>query len=174
MYWENEVETMSRNELEESQLARLKNSLVRASVSPHYSRIFKEHAVDPDSINSLDDVRRIPFTTKDDLRENWPYGFLAVPKEELARMHSSSGTTGRATVIFHTQQDIDAWTNILISSRMPSIMGFSPAVSGFITGRRRWAHSSSPSGPATANGRFSSCGISIPRSSISSPATPFT
>ena len=116
MYWENEVETMSRNELEEIQLARLKSSLVRASVSPHYSRIFKEHAVDPDSINSLDDVRRIPFTTKDDLRENWPYGFLAVPKEELVRMHSSSGTTGRATVIFHTQQDIDAWTNILARS----------------------------------------------------------
>jgi len=116
MYWENEVETMSRNELEGIQLARLKSSLVRASVSPHYSRLFKEQAVDPDSINSLDDVRRIPFTTKDDLRENWPYGFLAVPKEELVRMHSSSGTTGRATVIFHTQHDIDTWTNMVARS----------------------------------------------------------
>lgn len=116
MYWENEVETMSRNELEGIQLARLKSSLVRASVSPHYGRLFKEQAVDPDSINSLDDVRRIPFTTKDDLRENWPYGFLAVPKEELVRMHSSSGTTGRATVIFHTQHDIDTWTNMVARS----------------------------------------------------------
>jgi len=65
------------------------------------------------SVKSLNDINKFPFTNKDDLREHWPYGFIAVPKEELVRMHSSSGTTGRATVVFHTANDITVWANLL-------------------------------------------------------------
>ncbi len=65
------------------------------------------------ALRSLNDINKFPFTTKDDLRDHWPYGFIAVPKEELVRMHSSSGTTGRATVVFHTANDIAVWANLL-------------------------------------------------------------
>lgn len=116
MYWEKEVETMTREELEALQLERLKKSVKRAAASHYYSSLFESIGFNHDAITSLDDLKKIPFTTKDDLREHWPYGFLAVSKDELVRMHSSSGTTGRATVIFHTQHDIDAWTNIVARS----------------------------------------------------------
>lgn len=116
MYWEEAIETMPREELEALQLERLKKSVAKASASVFYSDRFREIGLDPDAITSLEDIRKVPFTTKDDLREHWPYGFLAVPKDDLVRMHSSSGTTGRATVIFHTQHDIDEWTNIVARS----------------------------------------------------------
>ncbi len=113
MYWEKDIETMPREKLEAVQLERLKSTLLRAAKSPHYRGVFREKGFDPASFNSLDDLRRIPLTTKEDLRANWPYGFLAVSRDELVRMHSSSGTTGRATVIFHTSSDIAAWTNLV-------------------------------------------------------------
>jgi len=116
MYWEEAIETMPREKLEALQLERLKKSVEKASRSIFYGDLFKKIGLDPKGIASLDDIRKIPFTTKDDLREHWPYGFLAVSKDDLVRMHSSSGTTGRATVIFHTQSDIDAWTNIVARS----------------------------------------------------------
>ena len=116
MYWEKEIETMPRDRLEELQLSRLKGSIKRASASFFYDKIFKETGFDPDKVSSLQDINRIPFTTKDDLREHWPYGFTAVSKDELIRMHSSSGTTGRATVIFHTAGDINEWTNLVARS----------------------------------------------------------
>jgi len=104
---------MDRHQLEELQLTRLRATLERAARSPYYARVFAEQGITPEAITSLEEVRKLPFTTKDDLREHWPYGFLAVPKEELVRMHSSSGTTGRATVVFHTAKDIEAWSNLL-------------------------------------------------------------
>jgi phenylacetate-CoA ligase len=113
MYWEKEIETMGRKELETLQLERLKKTLNQAVNSYYYGKRFKEEGIKADSIKSLHDLGRIPLTTKDDLREHWPYGFLATSKDDLVRMHSSSGTTGRATVIFHTQNDLDAWTNLL-------------------------------------------------------------
>ncbi len=113
MYWEPEVETISRDRLESIQLERLKKTQSLASNSYYYGKTYKEKGIRPDDIRSLADVGNLPFTTKDDLREHWPYGFLAVPREELVRMHSSSGTTGRATVIFHTQNDVNAWTNLV-------------------------------------------------------------
>ena len=116
MYWEEAIETMPREKLEALQLERLKKSVEKASGSIFYGDLFKKIGLDPKGITSLEDIRKIPFTTKDDLREHWPYGFLAVPKDDLVRMHSSSGTTGRATVIFHTQGDIDEWTNIVARS----------------------------------------------------------
>lgn len=113
MYWEKDVETIDRKKLAELQLARLKDTLVKVEKSYYYGKVFKEKKIAAGSVQSLQDIQKLPFTTKDDLRENWPYGFIAVPKEELVRMHSSSGTTGRATVVFHTSSDIAVWTNLL-------------------------------------------------------------
>ncbi len=113
MYWEKEVETLPREKLEAVQLERLKSTLQRAAKSPHYGGVFREKGFDPMQLNSLRDVRNIPLTTKEDLRASWPYGLLAVSKDELVRMHSSSGTTGRATVIFHTMKDIQEWANLM-------------------------------------------------------------
>jgi len=116
MYWEKEIETMPREKLEALQLERLRKSVKNASASYHYKNLFEKIGFDTEKISSLEDIKKIPFTNKEDLRENWPYGFLAVSKDELVRMHSSSGTTGRATIIFHTQHDIDEWTNIVARS----------------------------------------------------------
>jgi phenylacetate-CoA ligase len=116
MYWEKEIETIDRPSLEVLQLKRLKNTLKQARKSVHYKRVFKEADIDIEKIESLEDVSKLPLTIKDDLREQWPYGFLAVSKDKLVRMHSSSGTTGRATVIFHTQKDLNAWTNLVARS----------------------------------------------------------
>jgi phenylacetate-CoA ligase len=116
MYWEKEIETLDRTGLEALQLQRLKTTLNQAANSPYYGRAFKETGIDPDGVKSLADVQKLPMTTKDDLRDQWPYGFLAVSRDELVRMHSSSGTTGRATVIFHTANDIGQWTDIVARS----------------------------------------------------------
>ena len=113
MFWEEKIETMPRGDLQSLQLERLKQTVAHAANSPFYKGVFAGNKLDPSAIRTLDDIRRIPFTTKDDLRESWPYGLLAVSKDELVRMHSSSGTTGRATVIFHTAADLDAWTNLV-------------------------------------------------------------
>ncbi len=116
MYWGKEDETMPRDRLEAFQLTKLQETIIRAKKSPYYGQLFGEIGLDPDKFTSLKDIEKVPFTTKDNLREHWPYGFLAVPRDELVRMHSSSGTTGRATVIFHTARDIDVWTNLLARS----------------------------------------------------------
>jgi phenylacetate-CoA ligase len=113
MYWEKDVETIKHVKLEDLQLGRLKDTIGRTKKSYYYGRVFKEKKLGVGSIRKLKDIQKFPFTTKDDLREHWPYGFIAVPKEELVRMHSSSGTTGRATVVFHTINDIAVWTNLL-------------------------------------------------------------
>jgi len=113
MYWEKDIETMNRESLAALQLERLQKTLGQAAHSFYYDKLFKEIGLNTEDVRSLADLDKIPPTTKDDLREHWPYGFLATSRDELVRMHSSSGTTGRATVIFHTQGDIDAWTNLL-------------------------------------------------------------
>ncbi|MBN1364642.1 MAG: phenylacetate--CoA ligase [Syntrophaceae bacterium] len=113
MYWEKSIETMKRAKLQELQLNRLKETIGRTKKSFYYGKLFKEKKLGISAIKKLKDIEKFPFTTKDDLREHWPYGFIAVPKEELVRMHSSSGTTGRATVVFHTIKDIAVWSNLL-------------------------------------------------------------
>jgi phenylacetate-CoA ligase len=113
MYWEKNVETIKRAKLEELQLGRLKETIGRTKKSFYYGRLFKEKKLGISTVKKLKDIQKFSFTTKDDLREHWPYGFIAVPKEELVRMHSSSGTTGRATVVFHTINDIAVWSNLL-------------------------------------------------------------
>lgn len=116
MYWEKEIETMDRDDLSKLQMARLGETLERAKKSVHYGKLFREIGLDTGLIRTLADVEKLPLTTKEDLREKWPYGFLACSRDDLIRMHSSSGTTGRATVIFHTEKDIAAWTNLLARS----------------------------------------------------------
>ncbi len=108
-YLHPELETMARPELEQYQLNRLKGILDKVSKTPFYSQKFNEAGIDISDINSIDDIRKLPFTTKEDLRNNYPYGMAAVPMEEVVRIHSSSGTTGNPTVVLHSQQDLDWW-----------------------------------------------------------------
>ena len=110
-YWEPEYETMSRAELTALQVERLRETVRRTMASPFYEPIQRERGITPESIQSLDDLRRLPFTTKDDLRSHYPFGLCAVPLEKIVRVHSSSGTTGNPTVVCHTQQDLDDWAN---------------------------------------------------------------
>ncbi|MBR3021432.1 MAG: phenylacetate--CoA ligase [Bacteroidaceae bacterium] len=110
-YWEPEYETMSREKLTALQTERLRETVRRAMASPFYEPILRERDITPESITGLDDLRRLPFTTKDDLRSHYPFGLCAVPLEKIVRVHSSSGTTGNPTVVCHTQADLDAWAN---------------------------------------------------------------
>lgn len=113
LYWDKELEAISRDALEKLQMERLEETLNRVASNNFYREKFEASGLDIADIRSLDDVRKIPFTTKQDLREQYPYGFLCVPKEELVRLHVSSGTTGQATAVFYTQDDLDTWTNLL-------------------------------------------------------------
>lgn len=111
MIWAPEYECMERSKLREIQLSRLKTSLKRAyEKAPYYRKVFDELGLKPDDIKTLDDLRLLPFTTKDTLREYYPYGFFAVPLKEVVRVHASSGTTGIPTVVGYTKNDLDVWT----------------------------------------------------------------
>ncbi len=113
MYWEKDIETMPREELVKLQSARLTRTLETAAGSLHYSKVFSEAGLEPGDIRGTEDTARLPFTTKDDLRSGYPYGFLTRGLEDMIRLHSSSGTTGNPTVIFHTREDLDDWTNLV-------------------------------------------------------------
>ena len=115
-YLHPELETLSRTDLENYQIDRLKEILKKVSKTPFYSKKFKESGVDIDSINKIEDIKNLPFTTKDDLRNNYPFGMSAVPMEEVVRIHSSSGTTGNPTVVLHSQQDLDWWAEQIARS----------------------------------------------------------
>ena len=111
------IERASRDELQALQLERLKWSVRHAYENvPHYRARFDAHAVHPDDLRSLDDLARFPFTSKQDLRENYPFGMFAVPRERVARVHASSGTTGKPTVVGYTQRDIDHWSDLMARS----------------------------------------------------------
>lgn len=112
-YWEPELETMPRAELEALQLKRLQATVAQALKSPFYQERLGNLGLSAESIKSLDDLRKIPFTTKDDLRAHYPFGLITVPMNEVVRLHSSSGTTGNPTVVAHTAKDIDQWANQL-------------------------------------------------------------
>ena len=111
MYLHKEMELLSRSEIEALQLERLQLTLKRCMNTPFYKKRFEESHLKPSDINSLSDLQKIPFTTKQDLRDNYPFGLAAVPMDEVVRLHSSSGTTGTPTVILHTQKDLDEWAN---------------------------------------------------------------
>ena len=97
--------------MEALQLVSLKATIGAAAASPFYRKMFDEHAISADCIQSLSDLGRIPFTTKDDLHNNYPYGMAAIPLRDCVRLHSSSGTTGNPTVVLHSQKDLDEWAN---------------------------------------------------------------
>jgi phenylacetate-CoA ligase len=105
-------EALPRADLRALQIARLRDTVARVSAVPFYRDALRTAGVGPDSIRSLDDLRRLPFTTKDDLRQNYPFGLFTVPRSQLARIHCSSGTTGRPTVVGYTADDLDTWANL--------------------------------------------------------------
>ncbi len=114
MYWESEKECMARQDLEQLQLERLQSTLYRVGTHvPFYRRKFEALKVNYDDFQSLDDLRRLPFTSKHDLRDNYPYGLFAVPLRDVVRIHSSSGTTGLASVVGYTKNDIKNWSNLV-------------------------------------------------------------
>ncbi|MBE6323164.1 MAG: phenylacetate--CoA ligase [Paludibacteraceae bacterium] len=106
-----ELETMDREQIEKLQLERLKTTVEHCMHSAFYKQRFKEAGLEPGDIRSLDDIRKIPFTTKQDLRDTYPFGMASVPLSQCVRLHSSSGTTGNPTVILHTQKDLNEWAN---------------------------------------------------------------
>ena len=111
------IETASIDELRALQLTRLKASLAHAySHSPVYHAKFDAHGVRPDDLGSLEDLARFPFTTKSDLRDNYPFGMFAVPMEQIVRVHASSGTTGKPTVVGYSAKDIDTWAEVVARS----------------------------------------------------------
>lgn len=116
MYWENELETLERKNLEKLQVSRLKKTIQAAMNSPYYGNLYKQMGLSADSVSTVSDIQKLPFTTKQNLRDNFPYGFLGLPQKELIRLHSSSGTTGNPTVIFHNRHDIDSWANLMARS----------------------------------------------------------
>ena len=110
-YFNPELETMPVDQLHELQLKRLKQTVRHCMNAPFYHKKFQERGITPDDIQTLEDVRKLPFTSKEDLRENYPFGLSCVPLKECVRLHSSSGTTGNPTVVLHTQKDLDEWAN---------------------------------------------------------------
>src|SRR5215831_5817614 len=119
------VETMPRAGLKALQLARLKTTLERAySKVPHYKKTFDAANVKPADLKSLADIARFPFTVKSDLRDNYPFDMFAVPREDVLRLHASSGTTGKPTVVGYTKGDLDLWADLM--ARCLACMGAQP------------------------------------------------
>ena len=111
------IETASRDEIAALQLARLRATLRHAHDNvPHYRARFDDAGLGPDDLQSLDDLADFPFTVKEDLRRNYPFGMFAVPRERVARVHASSGTTGKPTVVGYTRDDLDMWSDVMARS----------------------------------------------------------
>jgi phenylacetate-CoA ligase len=111
------IETASRDEIAGLQLQRLKMTLTRVYAHvPHYRKAFDDEGVHPGDLKSLEDLAKFPFTTKKDLRDNYPFGMFAVPREQVVRIHASSGTTGKPTVVGYTKIDIENWANLVARS----------------------------------------------------------
>ena len=111
------IETASRDEIEALQLQRLRSTLQRAYDNvPHYRKAFDSKGVHPGDLAQLSDLAKFPFTVKSDLRDNYPFGMFAVPREQVLRIHASSGTTGKPTVVGYTRRDIDVWADLVARS----------------------------------------------------------
>lgn len=114
MIWEPEFECMPREKLDELKVQRLSQVLHRVyDRVPFYKKLFDDAGIKPQDIRSLDDMKYLPFTTKEDIRANYPFGLFAVPMEEIVRLHTSSGTTGNMTVGGYTRNDIETWSNLV-------------------------------------------------------------
>ncbi len=110
--WDPAAETMAVAERRALQVDRLRDCIARVGAVPFYKKALADAGVGPGDINSLDDLRRLPFTTKDDLRDHYPLGFLAVPRKNVARIHGSSGTTGKPTFVAYTADDLRTWADL--------------------------------------------------------------
>lgn len=114
MYWEKEMETMPREQLAEIQFQRLRETVDRVYRSvPYYTKAMDRLGIKPSDLKTVADVHKLPFTTKQDLRDNYPFGMFAVPMEDVIRIHASSGTTGKPTVVGYTKHDIDTWAGLM-------------------------------------------------------------
>ncbi|MEF9918641.1 MAG: phenylacetate--CoA ligase [Eubacterium sp.] len=115
-------ETLPREEIKEIQFKRLKKTIKHVYKNvPYYRTLFQENRLKPEDIRSLDDIRLLPLTTKDDLRQNYPFGLFAVPKEKIVRYHASSGTTGNPTVVGYTKKDLKVWAECI--ARLATMAG---------------------------------------------------
>ena len=110
-YFNPEMETLTRSEIQALQLERLQKTVAHCMNSPFYRKRFQKAGIRPEDIKTLDDIRRIPMTTKQDLRDTYPFGIASIPLRDCVRLHSSSGTTGTPTVILHSQRDLEQWGN---------------------------------------------------------------
>ncbi|MDN5374712.1 MAG: phenylacetate-CoA ligase [Methanothermobacter sp.] len=114
MIWNPEAECMSQEEKQELQLRRLQNTVKRAYENvPYYNKRLRDVGVFPEDIETLDDIEKLPFTTKNDLREAYPFGMFAVPDEEIVEVHTSSGTTGKPVVSGYTSRDLEIWSEVM-------------------------------------------------------------
>ena len=119
MYWQAEFETMPREQLTELQLQRLRHTLQRTYENvPFYRKSFDDKGISPGDIKSLADFQKVPFTEKQDLRDNYPFALFAVPMDQVVRLHASSGTTGKPTVVAYTQNDIVIWSDLMARAIM--------------------------------------------------------
>ena len=114
MIWNDEFETLPREAMEALQLKRLRDVVERVTATvPFYRRKLAEAGYKPGDLRKLEDLSRLPFTTKDDLRDNYPFGLFAVPMQRVVRIHASSGTTGKPVVVGYTRRDIDTWSELM-------------------------------------------------------------
>jgi phenylacetate-CoA ligase len=120
IYWQEDIETLPRPKLAELQLKKLRESISRALRTPFYGKRYRELNISAESIRSLEDVRKLPVTTKDDLRESYPFALLSCPKDEVIRMHCTSGTTGNPAAVLYSQHDLDSWANLMARSMFAS------------------------------------------------------
>ncbi len=117
MIYDDELETLPREALQALQLKRLQNTVERVyNLVPFYRKKLDKVNVKPEDIKSLDDLKRLPFTTKQDLRDNYPFGLFTIPLEQVVRVHASSGTTGKPTVVGYSKRDIDIWSDLMARS----------------------------------------------------------
>jgi phenylacetate-CoA ligase len=125
MIWNEKIECAPKEDIQAIQLARLKSTVERCYHNvAHYRKKLDAAGVKPDDIKSLDDIRRIPFTVKDDLRDNYPFKLFAVPMKDVVRVHASSGTTGKPTVVGYTKADVDMWAECI--ARLACAAGATP------------------------------------------------
>ena len=153
MFFQKDIETMPRQKLEELQLERLKHIVAYCYDNvPFYHKRLSEAGVTPDKIKSLSDVQYIPFTTKEDIRDNYPFGLFAVPMKDIVRIHASSGTTGKPTVVGYTRRTSGNLGGLCgtavrcrrerptrTSSRSPLATACLPARWGCTTAWKKWA-----------------------------------
>lgn len=114
LYWNNHIEKLNRKEMTEIQSTSLRDLVQRVyTCVPSYRQKFQAAGLLPADIQGIEDIHKLPFTTKQDLRDNYPYGLFALPMSEIVRIHASSGTTGKATVVGYTKRDLNMWAEVM-------------------------------------------------------------